>query len=115
MVLREYMARMDGDDPRAALDVMEPDIRFLFALPAGDVTGQSTADFARYIAGRPAVRRTHEVLRAAVDGDTEMVYGVVTDDGVVTGAFHALALVSPNGKLAAYQVYFTTEFQVLTP
>lgn len=113
MVLRGYMARMDGEDPRTALDVMEPDVRFLLALPTGNVTGKSTEDFASYIAGRPAVRRTHEILRAAVDGDTEMVYGVVTDNGVTTGAFHALALVSPNGKLAAYQVYFTTEFQVV--
>jgi hypothetical protein len=92
MVLLDYMARMDGDDPQRALECLEPDFRFLLALPGGDVTGASREDFARYIAGRAAVRRVHNILRSTVDGDFETVYGIVTESG---------------------RSYFTTSFELI--
>jgi hypothetical protein len=113
VALREYLSRMDGPDPAEALELMEPDLRFLIALPSGEVSGTSKADFAAYIAGRNAVDRTHEVLRHCVDGDTEMVYGVVTESGKAVGAFHSASTVSPNGLLARYQSFFTTSFALI--
>jgi hypothetical protein len=112
MVLREYMACMDGADPEKALDWVEPDFRFLIALPGREVTGRSRADFAAYVAGRNATEREHHILRAAVDGDFEVVYGVVTESGRRVGAFHSAAVVSPNGRMARYQAYFSTSFEL---
>jgi len=112
MILAAYMARMDSDDPAKALECMEPDLRFLIALPGREVTGQSRDDFAGYIAGRRAVDRVHHILRSAVDGDLEMVYGVVTDGGRTTGAFQSLAVVSANGRIARYQSFFTASFEL---
>ena len=112
MVLREYMACMDGQDPGKALELLEPDFRFLIALPGRQVTGSSREDFAAYIAGRNAVERVHHILRSAADGDFETVYGVVAEAGTPTGAFHSAAVVSVNGRLARYQSFFTTSFEL---
>ncbi|MFD1539671.1 nuclear transport factor 2 family protein [Nonomuraea guangzhouensis] len=113
MVLREYMACMDSQDPEKALECVEPDFRFLLALPGGQVSGQSREDFAQYISGRNAVERVHKVLRSAVDGNLEMVYGVVVESGKPTGTFHSAAVVSANGKMLRYQSFFTTSFELL--
>jgi hypothetical protein len=48
-----------------------------------------------------------------VDGDVEMVYGVVTESGRPTGAFMSAALVSPAGRMASYQSFFTTSFELV--
>lgn len=113
MALREYLSRMDSADPRQALELMEPDLRFLLALPGGEVTGKSRDDFAGYIAGRDAADRVHNVIRYAVDGDTEIVYGMVTDSGEPTGSFLSAAVVSPAGRIARYQSFFTPSFQLI--
>ncbi|UIX29108.1 nuclear transport factor 2 family protein [Streptomyces sp. GQFP] len=113
MVLREYMARMDGQDPEKALELLEPGIRFLIALPKGQRTGESREDFAAYITGRNAVDRVHEIIRHSVDGDVEMVYGFVVEAGVPTGAFLSAAVVSPAGLMARYQSFFTTDFNLV--
>lgn len=112
MVLREYMACMDGADPERALEWVEPGFRFLIALPGGEVTGRSRADFAAYIAGRNATAREHRILRAAVDRNLETVYGVVTESGRAVGAFHSAAVISTAGRMARYQSYFSTTFDL---
>jgi hypothetical protein len=48
-----------------------------------------------------------------VDGDTETVYGVVTESGRPVGAFLSAAVISPAGRIARYQAYFTTSFQLV--
>ena len=111
-VLREYMACMDGADPGKALDWVEPDFRFLIALPGGEVTGRSKADFAAYIAGRDATERVHHILRSAVDRDLEMAYGVVTESGRPVGAYHSAAVLSPARRMARYQAFFSTSFDL---
>lgn len=113
MILPEYMARLDGEQPTEALELLEPDVRFLFALPDRQVTGQSRGDFADYIANRNAVGRVHNVLRRAVDGDLEMVHGVVTEKGEVTGAFLSAARVSPDGRIRRYMTFFDTSFRLI--
>ncbi|NNN29348.1 nuclear transport factor 2 family protein [Streptomyces sp. S3(2020)] len=113
MVLREYMARMDGQDPEKALDLVEPGFRFLIALPAGQRGGTSREEFAAYIAGRQAVDRTHEIQRYAVDGDVETAYGFVVEKGVTTGAFLSAAQISPAGLMARYQSFFTPDFDLV--
>jgi hypothetical protein len=113
MALREYLACMDSDDPEKALDWVEPDFSFLIALPGRDVTGSSRADFAAYIAGRNTTGRVHHILRFAVDRDVETVYGVVTESGEPVGAFHSAAVRSPAGRMARYQAYFSTSFELL--
>jgi hypothetical protein len=112
MVLREYMACLDSADPETALAWIEPGFRFLIALPGREVTGRSRDDFAAYIAGRAAVSRVHHILRAATDRDLETVYGVVTEAGRPVGAFHSAAVVSPAGRMARYQAYFSTSFDL---
>jgi hypothetical protein len=113
MALREYMTCMDSDDPEKALDWVEPDFSYLIALPGREVTGNSRADFAGYIAGRNATARVHHILRATVDRDFETVYGVVTESGTPVGAFHSAAVVSPGGRMARYQAFFSTSFELL--
>jgi hypothetical protein len=112
MVLREYMACLDSGDSEKTLDWVEPDFRFLIALPGREVTGRSRADFAAYIAGRAAVARVHHILRAATDRDLETVYGVVTEAGRPVGAFHSAAVVSAAGRMARYQAFFSTSFDL---
>jgi hypothetical protein len=113
MLLREYMSRMDGSAPETVLELLEPDFRFLIALPSGDATGESREDFARYLAGRHAVERVHNLVRAATDRDTETVYGVVTEAGKPVGNFLSAAVISPAGRIARYQSYFSTSFQLV--
>ncbi|MFI6375565.1 nuclear transport factor 2 family protein [Streptomyces sp. NPDC050546] len=113
MVLREYMARMDGQDPEKALALLEPGFRFLLALPDGERTGESRADFAAYIAGRNAGDRVHEIVRYSVDQDLETAYGFVVEAGTPTGAFLSAAVVSPSGLMARYQSYFTPVFDLV--
>jgi hypothetical protein len=104
---------MDSQNPEQALALMEPELKFLIALPSGETIGESREDFAKYIAGRDVVDRVHHVLRHAVDGDTETVYGVVTDEGRFTGAFLSAARLSDSGRIARYQAFFTTSFQLI--
>ncbi|GAB3976252.1 hypothetical protein GCM10029978_062640 [Actinoallomurus acanthiterrae] len=113
MALRAYLASMDSQHPEQTLELLEPDFRFLIALPGREVTGTSREDFASYIAGRNPVDRAHEVLRYSRDGDTETVYGVVTERGRYVGSFLSAAVVSPGGLLARYQSFFSTSFQLV--
>ncbi|MGW5861128.1 nuclear transport factor 2 family protein [Streptomyces sp. NPDC055239] len=112
-VLPAYMARMDSDHPERALELLEPDFRFLIALPGGEATGRSKEDFAAYIAGRNAVAREHRILRHSSDGDLETVYGVVTESGKSVGSFLSAAVVTPEGRMARYQSYFTTTYDLI--
>ncbi|MFI6931795.1 nuclear transport factor 2 family protein [Streptomyces sp. NPDC050287] len=113
MALRAYMASMDSRHPERTLDLLEPDFRFLIALPGKEVIGNSKEDFAAYIAGRNPVDRAHEILRHSRDGDVETVYGVVTEGGQYRGSFLSAAVVSPGGLLARYQSVFTTSFELV--
>ncbi|MFD5750395.1 nuclear transport factor 2 family protein [Streptomyces sp. NPDC127033] len=112
-VLRAYMARMDSEHPEQALDLLVPDFQFLIALPGREARGTSRDDFAAYIAGRAAVDRVHEVLRATADGELETVYGVVTESGRTVGSFLSAAAVTPDGHIARYQSFFTTTFDLV--
>ncbi|WP_406154893.1 nuclear transport factor 2 family protein [Streptomyces canus] len=112
-VIPDYMARMDSDDPRRALELLEPDFRFLIALPGREATGTSRDDFADYIAGRNAVERGHTILRHSSDGDLETVYGVVTESGKTVGSLLSAAVVTPDGRMARYQSYFSTTYDLI--
>jgi hypothetical protein len=113
MVLTEYMARMDGQNPAEALDLLEPALHFLLALPTGNVRGESREDFAGYIANRNPVDRAHHILRRAVDGDLEMVYGIVTEQGQPTGAFLSAARISSQGRMRSYLSFFDSSFHLI--
>jgi hypothetical protein len=113
MGLREYMARMDSTEPMTALEWLDPDLNFLIALPSGDVTGSSRKEFETYIASRNPVDRIHHVLRHQIDGDTEFVYGIVTEAGKPIGAFMSAAVLAADGKLRGYQSFFHTDFRLM--
>ncbi|WNZ06447.1 nuclear transport factor 2 family protein [Streptomyces sp. 11x1] len=113
MALRAYMATMDSRHPERTLELLEPDFRFLIALPGKEVIGKSKEDFAEYIAGRNPLDRSHEILRHSRDGDLETVYGVVTEGGRYTGSFLSAAVISSGGLLARYQSFFTTSFELV--
>lgn len=111
LVIADYFARLDGPDPMSGLELAEPDVEFLLALPDREVRGSGRDDLGAYLAGRPAVGRKHVVLRSCVDGDLEMVYGIVTEgDGHGTGSFVSVGLVSSAGRLARYQSFFHPVF-----
>ncbi|MEW2626143.1 nuclear transport factor 2 family protein [Streptomyces sp. NPDC048106] len=114
-VLRDYMARMDSDTPEKALDLVVPDFHFHLALPGREATGRSKEDFAAYIAGRNAVEREHVILRHSIDGDLETVYGYVSESGKPTGSFLSAAVVTADGRMARYQSYFTTAYDLIDP
>ncbi|GAA4879224.1 nuclear transport factor 2 family protein [Actinomycetospora straminea] len=110
MIIEEYYERLDGADPLSGLDLVAPDVEFLIAIPGHDVRGSGRPDLEAYVAGRPAVGRRHHVHRRAVDGDLEMVHGVVTEaDGRGTGSFTATALVA-DGLVTRYQAFFRPDF-----
>lgn len=110
MIIEEYYGRLDGPDPLSGLDLVSPDVEFLIAIPGQDVRGSGRADLEAYVAGRPAVGRRHQVRRSSVDGDLEMVHGVVTEaDGRGTGSFTATALVE-DGRVVRYQAFFRPDF-----
>ena len=113
MLLTEYMARLDSDDPASALEVMEPDLEFLLVLPGGQVRGHSREDFAAYISRRSAAGRVHNVVRQTTDRDVEFVYGVVTENGEWKGAFLSAGVVSPARRLQRYLSFFDTSFAVI--
>jgi hypothetical protein len=111
VVIADYFDRLDSPDPMSGLELAEPGIEFLLALPDREVRGSGLDDLGAYIAGRPAVGRKHVVLRGSTDGDLEMVYGIVTEgDGHGTGSFVSVGLISPAGRLARYQSYFHPVF-----
>ena len=112
MLIREYMARLDGEDPRSAMDLVEEDVGFLLAIPAGKVGGASREDLWSYVSRRPEVTRRHHIIRGSSEDDLEVAYGVVTDDGVETGAFLASVRLSPSGLVQRYLVYFDPDFRL---
>ncbi len=112
-MIREYMARLDSDDPRSAMDLVEANVSFLLALPSGPVGGASREELWGYVSNRPAVTRRHHIARESSHGDFEAVYGVVTDDDVETGAFLASATVSSSGLMQRYLVHFDKDFRLV--
>ncbi|GAB3150769.1 hypothetical protein GCM10027258_49340 [Amycolatopsis stemonae] len=113
MIIEDYYARLDGPEPLSALDLVEPEVEFLIALPGKEIRGSGPADLKDYIAARPDVGRRHHVRRRGVDGDLELVYGIITEgDGRGTGSFSAAAEVSPAGRVRRYQVFFHPEFSL---
>ncbi|WP_290054740.1 nuclear transport factor 2 family protein [Amycolatopsis solani] len=113
MIIEDYYARLDGPEPLRALELAEPRVEFLIALPGNEIRGTGVADLEAYIAARPAVGRRHVVRRRGVDGDLEMAYGIITEgDGRGTGSFSAAAEISPAGRLRRYQVFFHPEFSL---
>jgi hypothetical protein len=112
MLIREYMARLDSGDPRSAMDLVEEDVRFVLALPAGKVSGTTREDLWGYVSRRPPVTRRHHIIRESSHGDFEAVYGVVTDDDVETGAFLASAKLSTSGLIQRYLVHFDPDFRL---
>lgn len=113
MVITEYYARIDGREPLTGLELVEPDVEFLIALPGNEMTGKGQDALRDYLEGRPPVGRKHNVVRGCSDGDLEMVYGYVTEgNGKGTGSFSGVALLSPAKKVARYQAFFHPDFHM---
>jgi hypothetical protein len=115
MLVPEYYARLDGPEPLTGLHLVEPDIRFLIALPSGEVSGGHD-ELRAYIERRPVdAQRVHRILRRCVDDDLETVYGQVTEHGRSIGSFAAVGRVSESGRLSHYQAFFHPEFGMYPP
>lgn len=113
MLIPDYYARLDGPDPLSALELVEPDVRFLIAVPSGEISG-GFDELRDYITARPTgIGRVHRSLRCSTDRDIESVYGQVTERGVSIGSFSALGRVSEVGRLSHYQAFFHPEFAML--
>ena len=110
--LARYYATLDDIGIRDAVALLHEEVHYAIVLPSGVQRGTSRHGMLDYLESRPPVQRRHHLLRKAVDGDTEFVYGAVTDDGAVTGRFAAVARVE-DGKIRTYQVTFDLELVVV--
>ena len=107
-LLRYYRALDDGRIDEA-LQLLDPDVRFVMVLPAGVRRGHGRDDMGSYLGNRGVADRAHVVLRQSRDGDVEFLYGMVADGGTTTGRFLSGARVTANGLIASYEVTFDTE------
>jgi hypothetical protein len=111
--LANYYSTLDGGGIAEAVSLLHEDVRYAIVLPNGAVRGFHRKDMQAYLESRPPVQRRHHLLRTARDGDTEFVYGAVTDNDTVTGRFAAVAHIDGDGLIDAYQVTFDLELVVV--
>jgi hypothetical protein len=107
--LSRYYRTLDDGRIDEALQLLEPEVRFVMVLPAGTRRGQGRDEMGAYLRGRPVPDRAHVVLRQSRDEDVEFLYGRVTDGGTTTGRFLSGARLGPTGLIASYEVTFDTE------
>ena len=107
--LSRYYRTLDDGRIDEALQLLEPEVRFVMVLPAGVRRGTSRDEMKAYISGRGVPDRRHVVLRESHDEDVEFVYGKVTDGGTTTGRFLSGVRLGPDGLIASYEVTFDTE------
>ena len=110
--LANYYATLDDIGIRDAVSLLHDEVNYAIVLPNGTHRGTSRQGILDYLESRPPVQRRHHLLRTAVDGDTEFVYGAVTDNDTVTGRFAAVARID-DGAIRAYQVTFDLELVVV--
>lgn len=111
--LARYYSTLDDGRIADAVALLHEDVRYAIVLPNGVLRGTHRKDMQVYLESRPPVQRRHHLLRTAVDGDTEFVYGAVTDNDTVTGRFTAVAHIDGDGMIDAYQVTFDLELVVI--
>ena len=107
--LSRYYRALDEGRIEDALQMLDPDVRFVMVLPAGIRRGHGRDDMGAYLGSRGVPDRAHVVLRQSRDDDVEFLYGRVTDGGTTTGRFLSGARVAANGLIASYEVTFDTE------
>jgi hypothetical protein len=107
--LSRYYGALDDGRIDDALQLLDPEVRFVMVLPAGVRRGQGRGDMGAYLGNRGVADRAHVMLRQSRDGDVEFFYGRVTDGGVTTGRFLSGARVGADGLIASYEVTFDTE------
>jgi hypothetical protein len=107
--LARYYDALDEGRIDDALQMLDPDVRFVMFLPAGVRRGHGRDEMGAYLGNRGVADRAHVVLRQSRDGDVEFVYGRVTDGGATTGRFLSGVRVGADGLIASYEVTFDTE------
>jgi hypothetical protein len=107
--LARYYRTLDEGRIDDALELLDPEVRFVMVLPAGTRRGHGRAEMGAYLGGRGVPDRMHVVLRQSSDGDVEFLYGRVTDGGTTTGRFLSGARLGPDGLIVSYEVTFDTE------
>ena len=85
--LSRYYRALDEGRIDDALQMLDPDVRFVMVLPAGTRRGHGRDEMGGYLGGRGVPDRAHVVLRQSRDDDVEFLYGRVTDGGATTGRF----------------------------
>ena len=111
--LANYYSTLDDRGIADAVTLLAEGVRYAIVLPNGVHRGTSRQGIQDYLESRPAVQRRHHLLRTAVDGDAEFIYGAVTDNGTLTGRFAAVAHIDAAGMIDAYQVTFDLELVVV--
>ena len=107
--LSRYYATLDAGRIDDALQLLDPDVRFVMVLPAGTRRGHGRDEMGGYLGSRGVPDRKHVVLRQTRDDDVEFLYGRVTDGGNTTGRFLSGARVNADGLIESYEVTFDTE------
>lgn len=112
--IEEYYARIDSGRLDDATKMLAADVEFLMALPNGVNRDSGRAAMLAYLSGRPKVDRKHRLVRVAADGDTQFVYGDVTEHGgTVTGHFLGAMHLDRDGLIDRYQVSFIPDYALV--
>jgi len=111
--LSRYYRTIDEDRIDDALAMLDEKVGFVLVLPGTTRRGRGRAKMGGYPSGRGVPDRRHVVLRESKDGDTEFVYGKVTEGPVTTGRFLAAVRIGSDGLIASYQVTFDLEHDLL--
>ena len=107
--LARYYRTLDEGRIEDALQLLDPDVRFVMVLPAGTRRGHGRDEMGGYLGNRGVADRMHVVLRQSRDDDVEFLYGRVTDGGNTTGRFLSGVRLGADGLIASYEVTFDTE------
>jgi hypothetical protein len=107
--LGRYYRAIDEDRIDDALELLDPEVRFLMVLPSGARRGHGRADMDGYLRGRGVPDRRHVALRQVEDGDVGFYYGKVTEGGATTGRFLSGVRLGAEGLIESYEVTFDTE------
>ena len=107
--LARYYRTLDEGRIDDALQLLDPELRFVMVLPAGTRRGHGRDEMGSYLGSRGVPDRIHVVIRQSIDADVEFLYGRVTDGGTTTGRFLSGARIGADGLIVSYEVTFDTE------
>jgi NAD(P)-dependent dehydrogenase (short-subunit alcohol dehydrogenase family) len=103
-ILAAYYERVDGPDPKSALDLVADDVEFCLARGELRIEGTSQDGLAAYIAERAPL--SHRLIRLAGEGDVAFALGESVDGDRSLGTFIASIRTDDSGRIDRYVAAF---------